>query len=137
MTIDEIESWLSMDRQLCLAIDQISEFPGYVRSVFLRKPDLVVVEFESYGNDEGGAYFYGRYPGIQSAIEALEGYIHKSLSEWQPVGAESYPLHSNSENPVADPGRLATAIQRNDVPLPTGTTYELRGSQYWLRFRNP
>ena len=53
MTIEDVDTQLACGHQLCIAIDQSSAFPGYVRSVYIRSSNLVVVEFEPYGMDEG------------------------------------------------------------------------------------
>ena len=57
MTSEEIQLLLELNPSLCLDVGLAEEFPGYVRSVYLREGNRVVVEFEPYGFDEGGAYF--------------------------------------------------------------------------------
>lgn len=133
MTIDEVALFLTLNRFLCLALKIDEDFPGYVRSVFLRDGNQVVVEFEQFGFDEGGAYFYAEYPSLTDAVTDLEDFLHFSVTEWRPLSESvDYPAVSGLLEVTEGTRKLAAAIANQTVPLPKRAVYELRGSSYWL-----
>jgi hypothetical protein len=132
-TIDELESLVRSSRSITLDVRACNEFPGYVRSVHLREGNVIGVDFEQYGYDEGGAYFNGRYASFMAAVEALERYLGCPIAEWQNREGD-YPVRPSGSNEGGQ--RLIEALQAGAVPLPRGTQFEL-GSSYWGRFARP
>jgi hypothetical protein len=136
MTLDKIVTHFGTQGQecrICTDVRLAPGFPGYVRSVYLGHDCLIVVEFEQYGFDEAGAYFYGRYPDYASAVVALEAYLSTPLGEW--MTGDCYPSAPDQADTAEGTRKLASAITSRTVPLPAlpgGAIYELRGSSGWL-----
>jgi hypothetical protein len=136
MKIEEVSLYLELSPSLCLDIKVVEAFPGYVRSVYLRERNRVVVEYEQYGFDEGGAYFYADYDNLTSAVSDLENYLARPITQWRSLSPPAnYPLVPGLVDVSEGTRRLASAIANESVPLPNGAVYELRGSSYWLRYK--
>jgi hypothetical protein len=95
----------------------------------------IIVEFEQYNIDEGGAYFYGFCSSIEASIRAIEEYCNKPILSWQPLDpARNYPSLGHVHNNQTGTLLLAHDIGISSVPLPIGIKFELRGSPYWRQF---
>ncbi len=133
MELGRVDSALRSEdgESLCLWSEAVSEFPGYVRTVYARSRCRVAVEYEVFGLDEGGIYLVGAYPSPEAAIRCLEQFANNEVAEWsgedwlheRPVGA----LEAGHE-------ALRQALRRGGVPVPAGARFELRGSSYWEQF---
>lgn len=140
MTLDELRQVLALtpNHSILLDIRLSSEFPGYVRSVELCEDLRICVSFEVYGLDEGGAYYWGTYFSLESAVRDLEVYLETSLVEWSGESADSYPPQPQSLNEELKIGHasLKDAISERRVALPKQGAFELRSS-YWLQYQKP
>ncbi|HET6250642.1 MAG TPA: hypothetical protein VFE47_23340 [Tepidisphaeraceae bacterium] len=97
-------------------------FPGYVRTVYLRADNRVVVEYEQYGFDEAGAYFYGEYCDLASLVREMEAFLRKPVSEWKLLSERNdYPVLTKKLDTPNGTKRLLDAIRDGTVPLPGGT----------------
>jgi hypothetical protein len=140
MTIEEIRRYIEVGRghQVCVDLRLAPEFPGFVRRVVLRDQGQVVIEFEEYGWDEAGAYFYGQYPNLEQAVQDLEAFLQSSVRDWKNVTLTGdYPSptsHADAQSPSGGKA-LMEAIAAGTVPLPHGVPYELRGGSFWRRMQ--
>jgi hypothetical protein len=134
MTVEDVSDYFRLSRvRLCADLRLSSEFSGYTRAVYVARDCVVVVEYEQYNSDEGGAYFYGQYPGDAAMISAIEQYLGKPLDQWQLAESRPYPPAPENMNTHAGTDRLLAAIEGGTVPLPPGVAYELRGCGHWQR----
>jgi hypothetical protein len=136
VTLDEITSHFeSSQSRIPIDVRLAAEFPGYVRSVYVAQGLFAVIEFEQYGFDEGGAYFFGGYSDYASLVRSLEEYLQRPLREWLPLAPKDYPPKPDGAAADTRTGsaRLESAIASGAVPLPARTDFELRGSSYWGR----
>src|SRR5262249_49578016 len=85
MTRDEVFRYVSVGRSKSVHVDirLMDEYPGYVRSVIFHDGNRVSVEFELYGFDEGGAYFWAEYPSLDAAIDSVEEFLGVLIEGWQ------------------------------------------------------
>lgn len=51
------------------------EYSGYVRTITIMPDNIVKVEFEVYGYDEGGITYYVQYKNFDTLIKNLENYL--------------------------------------------------------------
>src|SRR5262245_42463818 len=84
MKREEIVSALAVGarKSVCVMLDRPAEIQGYVLAVSLHAGNRVQVAFEVEGLDEGGAYFWGSYPTLDSALTSLEQFLGKPLEDW-------------------------------------------------------
>ncbi|MHB8876879.1 MAG: hypothetical protein ACYC8T_24545 [Myxococcaceae bacterium] len=102
-----------------------------MRSVWIRQGNVVAVEFDSYGSDEGGAYFVGTFDSLGTAVASIEQYLGRPLREWK--ADPEYPEATQLVGAKEDGKRLAAAIQSGTLPLPSGGEFRLKDS-YWSQF---
>lgn len=120
----------SQSRRLCADLRLSADYPGMVRGLYFASECFVIVEFEQYGWEEGGAYFYGQYPDYANAVRSIEHYLGKSLTDLSNADG-AYPDHPGIVHINVGAGMLADAIATNTVSLPDGARFELRGSWQW------
>ncbi|NVJ26125.1 hypothetical protein HUW62_33365 [Myxococcus sp. AM011] len=120
-------------KSFTVCVDEVVDFPGYVRAVRLLPVSRVSIQCEQFGRDEGGVYYWGDYPSLEDAVAAIEVYLGSPRSVW--TGGLSYPGTLASMDSVEGGGRLANAIANGGVPLPLGVVWRLQ-SGYWSRFES-
>jgi len=81
MTRDEIAAYLKLGASRSVTVDVRIVFGG-VRAVRIRCGNEVSVEFDSWGYDEGGAYFRNQYRDLPAAVSALEVYLGDPIENW-------------------------------------------------------
>ncbi len=103
--------------------------PGHVRTVTLHPDHRVNIEFEVWGVDEGGLYFWARFPDREAAVAHLQGYLGRALGDWRP-GECLYPPRPTVDSDEAH--RLFTqALREQRVPLPDPTLFGLSNGDWW------
>lgn len=131
MNREEITSSIIVGRgrSICVLLDRPSTIPGYVRTISLHSENRIQVAFEVEGLDEGGAYFWARYPSLNSAIAALEEFFHKPIGEWE----QPYLETLSSRCPAPSHEALTAAIKSGSLLFPPGAKFKLDAS-YWSQF---
>jgi hypothetical protein len=133
MTRDEIYRYICVgsSKSVCVDIRLIPEYPGFVRSIIFREGNRVSVEFETYGSDEGGAYFNAEYRSLDAAIDAVEEFLGSPIESWQNYNKTgNYPEPPYDLNASDDGEKLREAIRNDNVPLPKGSRFSIP-SGYW------
>ena len=84
MTREEIERHLNAGRARSVRVDvsNTPEYPGFVRTITIYVGNVVTVEFNSHGYDEGGAVFKATFGSLDEAIGAVEQYLGRPLADW-------------------------------------------------------
>ena len=129
MTRDDIRRIMNVTKHpsICISIDLLADVPGYVRSVYLRPPSTIVVEYEFYGLDEGGDYFYGQYSTLDAAIDAAAQFTGKALEEWTDLEQEGYYPEREQVNVEEGHERMGELLNSKSVPVPRGAEFVRRG----------
>lgn len=85
MTSDEIKTYTSLGRNhsVCIDISFVAEIPGVLRHIEIYRNNLVWICFKSYGLDEGGASYKGKFSSLEDLVLALELYLNNPISEWK------------------------------------------------------
>jgi hypothetical protein len=133
MTRDEVYRYICVgsSKSVCVDIRLIPEYPGFVRSISLNDGNRVLVDFETYGSDEGGAYFSAEYPSLDAAIDAVEEFLGSPIESWQNYNKTGdYPEAPDDLNASDDGEKLKEAIRNDNVPLPKGSRFYLPEG-YW------
>jgi hypothetical protein len=134
MTLDELGNRLLVgrSRSVCVDIAMIPDLSGFVRTITIRPNNEVAIEFNSYGYDEGGACFVGKFDSLEGAATSVEEYLGVPMSAW--ASEHEYPPPPPTALEVkASEERLASAIATEKLTLPRGSRFELEES-YWSRF---
>ena len=129
MTRDDVRRILIVTKypSICVSIDTIPDVPGYVRSVYLRPPSNIVVEYEVYGLDEGGDYFDGHYATLDAAIDAAVQFTGKTLEEWTDLEQDGYYPDRKEVNLKEGHERMRQMRTSKSILVPSGTLFVRRG----------
>ena len=133
MNLQDIRARLAVSRNQSLLADlsPVDRYPGFVRSTHLRAPHRVIIEYEPFNEDAGGAYFHADYASLQAAIDAITAFTGMPPGDWGIAKDFDHPPAVAEIQAGHD--RLAADISAGCVDLPEGADFELRGS-YWKRF---
>lgn len=113
----------SVSGEAVVDISVSEEYPGWVRRVIVRKECSLSVEYEEWGVDEGGEYFYGKYEALAELISDVEEFLAKPLSSWRWVQERLQP----SGDARAGYERLQKDIAQRTVRLPRHGQWMHRG----------
>ena len=111
---------------ICVSIDLVPDVPGYVRSVYLRPPSNIAVEYEVYGLDEGGDYFDGHYATLDGAIDAAVQFTGKALEDWTDLEDAGYYPERGQVNVKEGHITMRALRNSNSVAVPVGTHFVRR-----------
>lgn len=79
---------MEVSRSKTIIIDRslLNQYTGYVRTITIKSGDIVKVEFEVYGYDEGGITYFIQYENIDILVKSLEDYLEKNrrLGKYKP-----------------------------------------------------
>ena len=83
MTAQEIQ-WCIDNGRVCVDRAHLPEYPGWVRKIIFYRGNRVVIEFVGHwvGDDEIGYEYKCNFPTLQEAIESIEDFLQKPVSEW-------------------------------------------------------
>jgi hypothetical protein len=135
MTKNEIERHLVAGSTKSVKVDVslVDEYPGFVRTVTIADGNEVRVDFEQYGYDEAGAYFKARFESLDDAIQAVERYLNKQLSDWTNfTKTGEYPEAAGEMNTKLGDERLRSAIASGTLQLPEPARYRIGGARSWV-----
>jgi hypothetical protein len=114
MTREEIERYLRVGRRRAATVDIDLVF-DHVRTVSIRPGPKVLIEFEAWGYDEGGAAFSKAYDSLDDAVRELEAFLKRSISSWMNVNATgAYP-----DAPEDHGDAFINALRLGKLPLPS------------------
>ena len=135
MTREEIERHLNAGRARSVRVDvsNTPEYPGFVRTITIYDGNVVTVEFNAHGYDEGGAVFKATFGSLDEAIGAVEHYLGRPLADWVNFsrGGE-YPEPMPYQDLDEGQKRLVEAIATNRVRLPPGE-FTLNDDGFWSK----
>lgn len=77
-------------KTVTIACDNCEKYPGYVRTITIKQDNMVRIEFEVYGYDEGGITYFIQYSDFKGLIDSLEKYLNKTIEEWNIVNQTGY-----------------------------------------------
>lgn len=125
MTRDELERAIKLGRKpLCVDASRVETFPSRVREVTILKSLEVMIEFNTYGHDEGGPTYIGRCPDLETLVEKLERFFGRPLSKWENHNASGrYPEPPDGWTGIPDPDegeRFVTVVAARQLRLPEG-----------------
>lgn len=121
--------YMEMSRAKTITVDcsLSTEYSGYVWTITIQPDNIVRVEFEVYGYDEGGITYYIQYRNFDGLIKNLEKYLGKNLIDWENVNQTgNYPERpGNWEKENADE-KIKIDLVSNNIKLP------LNGIRTWM-----
>lgn len=129
MELTGLIQYMEMSRSKTVTVEcNLSmEYSGYVRTITVKPDNIVKVEFEVYGYDEGGITFFIQYENIDILIRSLEKYLDKKLDEWENINQTGYypewPSGWKKQN--ADQ-KIREDLVSNNIKLP------LYGIRTWM-----
>ena len=125
MLLEELERIVdqSLSGEAVVDVSAPEEYPGWVRRVIVRQECCLSVEYEQWGIDEGGEYFYGKYETLPELIADVEDFLAKPMSSWRWVQERPRP----SGDARAGYERLQRDIAQRTVRLPQHGQWMHRG----------
>jgi hypothetical protein len=98
-----------------------------VRDVWILKGNVVLIEYNYFGELDGGYQFFGRYSAFEELLAALERFLGVPMSEWANINRDDeYPerLESWARDGCTS---LSEAVNCGGL-TPGGAVYVLRTS---------
>ncbi len=120
---------MEMSRTRSIIVDRSlsAEYPGYVRTITIQHNNIVKIEFEVYGYDEGGITYFIQYKNIDILIKSLEKYLSKDLVDWENVDQTGYyPEKPNDQKKEGADEKIEADLISNSINLP------LNGMRTWM-----
>ena len=135
MTLDELERCLSLglDHACVVDVQLVPEAPGYVRTVSVHAGRRVNIEFDVWGMDEGGLYYWASFESLGAVVACLEPYLGRPLAKWRCLGPETYPERRPETGTEQGHRRFEELLGRGGPPLPAHGEFRTQ-STYWLQF---
>jgi hypothetical protein len=115
---------------VCVDVRSVEDSPGYVRTTTLGQGNLVLIEFDVWGMDEGGLYYRADFASLEQAVECVEAYVGSPLREW------SHPAYPSRPPEVGTPRsheQFRELLARGGPALPACGAFRT-SSDYWLQF---
>lgn len=120
---------MEMSRTKSIIIDcsLSAKYSGYVRTITIKHNNIVKIEFEVYGYDEGGITYFIQYKNIDILIKSLEKYLGKDLVDWENVSQTGYyPEQPNNWEKGGADEKIKVDLISNNIDLP------LNGMRTWM-----
>lgn len=135
MTKTELLDILSIgaEHACCVDVQNVPAVRGYVRTTTVHEYLRVSIEFDVWGLDEGGLYYWGKFATIELLVSSLEAYLGRPLNQWRPLGQLDYPPRP-PETGTAQSHRLFKALLASGRPLAPWDGEFKTSSPYWLPF---
>ena len=136
MTKEEILSYLSVGstRSVCVDCSLSKIYPNTVRTITITNKANIIIEFDTYGYDEGGVNITIKYNNINILIQYLEKYLDLKLEHWENfTKSGKYP--EKLEVDFNAPGnKLKRDVLNKTLSLPLGgIEYTMKGA--WCKNR--
>jgi hypothetical protein len=133
MTSEELARVLSFGstHSCCVDVREVAGAPGYVRMVTLCEGNRVNIEFDVWGLDEGGLYFWGQFGTFDQMLRTIEDYLQRSIQEWQPE--PEYPPRAPETGTAESHRRFRALLTNGGPPLPSLGNFRTQSAD-WLQF---
>jgi hypothetical protein len=130
MTIDDLVTWFAVKGAgVCVDRSPLDGFPGYVRHVSVMPDARVIVEFLWADTDEGGATYVASCESVLAAVDAVERFIGRGITEWKNLTALGW--YPEVELPRKhDPAPFRQAVRDGQLALPKGLSFTLKEA-FW------
>jgi hypothetical protein len=139
MDRDDVRRLLDVSyyHSVCVSIENSIEFPGYVRSAYVRPDNQVSIEYEVYGMDEGGTYYWGQYSRLDEALDALVEFLGRPVDDWDELQLSAYyPERDSGADLKKGHAAMNEAVRGGKVPVPAGTQFVLKGCSYYTELES-
>jgi hypothetical protein len=135
MTITELDDILSLSRahSYCVDVRPVPEAPGYVRTLTLYAGNRVNLEFDIWGMDEGGLYYWASFDSLSEMIRCVEDYLTRPIAEWRCLGPVEYPAPPSQTERDNSHRKFQQLLGAGGPTLPASGEFQT-GSTYWLKF---
>ena len=120
---------MEMSRTRSIIVDRSlsAEYPGYVSTITIKHDNIVKIEFEVYGYDEGGITYFIQYKNIDILIKSLEKYLGKNLVDWENVSQTGhYPERPDNWKKENADEKIKVDLISGNIDLP------LNGMRTWM-----
>ncbi len=124
---------LSRDRKCCLDVRPVDGAPAYVRTVSIHKGPRVNIEFDVWGMDEGGLYYWATFESLAAAVDCVADYIQRPISEWD--ASPDYPEQPSTTEVQQSQAAFKQLLIEGSLEMPRFGLFETK-SDYWLQFIN-
>jgi len=135
MTSEELERALSVGstHSCCVDIRNLPEAPGYVRTTTLHDGNRLNIEFDVWGMDEGGLYFWAGFDMLEQMVCCVEDYLERPIADWQQLGPEDYPPRPAETGTPESHQQFRTLLESGGPSLPDRGDFHTKDS-YWSQF---
>jgi len=133
MTKDDVLQYLHFGRDKRVIIDRriIPEYHRYVRDIAVVKENIVAIEFNNYGYDEGGLTFYIKFRDIDELIANIQTYLSCNIDLWENINKTGYYPEPIQDCDIPATDRLVTDIIQGLIELPKNSIDISIPKGYW------
>ncbi|MCP4179262.1 MAG: hypothetical protein GY756_15995, partial [bacterium] len=131
---DEIVRYLKAGRTKSVCVDRClcNTYPGYVRDITIRDQNMINVEFNIYGYNEGGLLIEITYDRFDILLSSVGKYIDKSIDKWKNINKTGWYPTIEQEIDFNDSGiKLELDLAEKKLSLPKGGNQYTIPSDYW------
>ena len=116
-----------------LIIDRriLPEYCGYVREIAIAEGNVAVIEFNSYGYDEGGITYFIEFAGMDELISGMQEYLRLDISLWENINKTGYYPDKTKECGFPARERLIGDFVGGLIALPKNSTCVRIADGYW------
>jgi hypothetical protein len=123
------------DHACCVDVQNILAAPGYVRTTTVHEKLRVSIEFDVWGMDEGGLYYWGEFDTVELLILCIEDYLERPIEQWHALGRNDYPIRPPETGTIESHRFFKTMLASGELPMPSSGNFKTN-STYWLQFLN-
>jgi len=133
MNKNEILQYLHFGRYKKVIIDRriIPEYHSHVREVVIVDENIIAIEFNSYGYDEGGLTFYIEFRDIDELIVNMQVYLSCDIDSWENINRTGYYPEPIQDCDVSTTDRLVADFIQDSIELPKNSVGIKIHECYW------
>lgn len=92
MDKNEIIKYIEVGSQKSICVDRrlLDQYPGYVRDITIMKGNVIKVDFNIHGYDEGGLNIKVHYDNFDKLLSALQEYLGTTINNWKNINQSGY-----------------------------------------------
>ena len=139
MDIHEIRKYLvsGSTKSICVSRSLLKEYSCIVRDVIINQNNVVKIEYNTYGYDEGGFCICFFYSDEQILIKSLEDFMGLSISSWNNITATDwYPEQPQYIDFERSGDLFKKDLRENSLLFPSGYIESQIPSGYWKDYLN-
>jgi len=134
VTKEKIINYLTVGNTKSICIDKCltDEYPGYVRETTIMSGNIVRVEFNNYGYDEGGLTIKVYYKDLDELLTAIQEFIGAKIEDWENYNVTGgYPTLEQEVDFESSGKKLKEDLVKKTIKIPLNGCKNEIPEGYW------